>query len=82
MLMSEALRHAGLSFKKSPQAEPLGDVEEGRGLQAAGPGLVTGGIVSLSSSLPFTPINLIFRVGYAPVTLVCLDLCSGLVCVV
>ncbi|DBB03271.1 TPA: hypothetical protein ACH3X3_010666 [Trebouxia sp. C0006] len=50
-----------LSFKKSPQAEALGDVEEGRGLQAAGPGLVTGGPVSLSSSLPFTPINLIFR---------------------
>ena len=61
--MSEALCHAGLSFKKSPQAEALGDVEEGRGLQAAGPGLVTGGAVSLSSSLPFTPINLIFRVG-------------------
>ena len=63
----QSLHHAGLSFKKSPQAEALGDVEEGRGLQAAGPGLVTGGPVSLSSSLPFTPINLIFRVSHPPV---------------
>ncbi len=50
---------AGLSFKKNPQALNGGDLEEGRVLQ--GPRTVTGGPASLSSSLPFTPINLIFK---------------------
>ena len=65
--------HAGLSFKKSPQAEAVGDVEEGRGLQANSPGFVTGGPVSLSSSLPFSPINLTFRVRMPATPLLCVQ---------
>lgn len=65
--------HAGLSFKKSPQAEAVGDVEEGRGLQANSPGFVTGGPVSLSSSLPFSPINLTFRVSMPATALLCVQ---------
>ena len=54
----------GLSFKKNPQALSGGDLEEGQGLQGAGPGTVGGSPVSLSSSLPFTPISLIFKVHF------------------
>ena len=54
-------RVAGMSFKKAPQAMSLSQVEEGRSLQALAPGTVARSPVSLSSSLPFTPINLIFR---------------------
>ena len=53
---------SGMSFKKTAQAMSLSEVEEGRGLQAPAPGAIASGPVSLSSSLPFTPINLIFRV--------------------
>lgn len=52
-----------MSFKKSPQAMSLSEVEEGRGLQAPAPGVVANSPVSLSSSLPFIPISLTFRVN-------------------
>ena len=55
--------HAGLSFKKSPQALSLSEIEEGRGLQAPVPGALANSPVSLSSSLPFVPIHLTFWVS-------------------
>lgn len=54
----------GMSFKRSAQAMSLSEVEEGRGLQAPIPGVVANSPVSLSSSLPFIPINLTFKVPY------------------
>ena len=60
----------GMSFKKSPQAMSLSEVEEGRGLQAPAPGVIANGPVSLSSSLPFIPINLTFKVSKACKTFV------------
>lgn len=54
----------GMSFKKSAQAMSLSEVEEGRGLQAPPPGAVVNSPVSLSSSLPFIPIHLTFKVQY------------------
>ena len=53
----------GMSFKKSPQAMSLSEVEEGRGLQTPAPGAIANSPVSLSSSLPFIPINLTFKVS-------------------
>ena len=58
-----AIGHPGMSFKKSPQAMSLSEVEEGRGLQAPAPGAIANSPVSLSSSLPFIPINLTFKVS-------------------
>lgn len=55
--------YPGMSFKKSPQAMSLSEVEEGRGLQAPAPGAIANSPVSLSSSLPFIPINLTFKVS-------------------
>lgn len=52
-----------MSFKKAPQAMSFSDIEEGQGLQAPAPGAVANSPVSLSSSLPFVPINLTFKVN-------------------
>lgn len=39
-----------------------GDVEADQGLQPTAPAL-HGPVISIASSLPFTPINLVFKVG-------------------
>ena len=64
--------HPGMSFKKSPQAMSSSDIEEGRGLQAPAPGAIANSPVSLSSSLPFIPINLTFKVNFLCAKLACL----------
>lgn len=53
---------AGLSFKKSTSKKGFeGVLEAGQRLQAGALGARP--VVSISSSLPFTPINLVFKVG-------------------
>lgn len=53
--------HSGLSFKKSTSKKGFeGDLEAGQGLQAGALGAMP--VTSIASSLPFTAINLVFKV--------------------